>query len=756
MHWRTVLVSGLMFVSALAMPLVGATGWASATVEPDRPVYRMGERSFVWINGTDSDTLPDDNQISVYVFDGQGNQVRQWLNVAPGGPTQEGPYLRNFILTGQPGLWNVRVHDASTANQVGTGSFLVLAVGGVLELEPSIYTGTDTYVPGETITIKVVGAQPNAQHDLAVAIGTRPLQNGSVTTDSVGNAQTTYPLPETAEDGRNANGEDYSVQLSGPTTDGAVFQVKKFRLTIGTERSGYLTGETAKAHYLARMIKDNTPVTAGSGEWRLVRQGGGFPAVRSGTFPTSAGSFDIALSGLEVARYRLEAWFNSTGSPPPNFAYDEVNVDVGVLGMVFARPGNFSTVTAGGTVNVEVVAYVAGFGVSGLPGATVKVDVVKDGNIEAAYSASGLVTSGTGSTGYAFQVSAAEVEGKQLRIEATATKGTESTKRWLTVTVSKTSVPGLQVAIELDRSDYLSGEKLSAVVRGSVEAQPTKYNYVYTVYRSGPGPGACGGNIIIIEPSNSNKFEFPLAQDLEGTFRLCVDVSDGTGNETSDDAVFSVTYARLLVNADRLTYERAGEVINFNFALVAKDSGEAKYFYEVRDATGALMLSDIPSGNGFSFSIPANPTRTYAALVSASIGGHLVTGSVTLSQVVGIKLHVWVITPSSLASGAFQPGENLRLGFEFYSVGGAPLPTVFRVDYSTSGRDDDRSSLGSAPKGELGYTVPSDAGDGTVVVGFAGTPGTGTPISDVLVLNVDRDANPLDLRLAGGISLFHL
>jgi hypothetical protein len=382
--------------------------------------------------------------------------------------------------------------------------------------------------------------------------------------------------------------------------------------------------------------------------------------------------------------------------------------------------------------------------------------VTKGGTIDPAYGQSGLVTGGSGTTGYAFQVSESEAEGVQLRIEATASKSGETDTTAITVTVSKTSVPGFQVTLELDRSDYLSGEKLSAKVRGSVEGDPSKYNYVYTVFRSAPGPGPCDGNIITILASKLNSFDFALPQDLEGTFRLCATVSDGAGNESTDDAPFTVTYARLLVNADRLSYEKAGEAITFSFALVAKDSAAAKYFFEVRDSAGALRDSGVPQGGGFAFVIPQNPARSYTALVSASFGGHLVTGSVTLTQAVGIKMRVWVITPSSLASGAFQPGESIKLGFEFYSVGGAPMPTVFRVDYATLGRDDARSHLGSSPGGELAYTVPADAGDGTVIVNLAGSTGGAGLLQDAVVLNVDRDANPMDLRLAGGISLFHL
>jgi len=715
-----------------------ATGWVSATVVPDKTLYKAGETVVITITGVDSDANVNDNFINITVKDPQGSVYNSRTHANPGAT---GPYTRSVYISlgSQPGVYPIEVNDWATGNLLGSSSFTVIPSGSsILTLEPSKYTKTNIYVPGETIHAAIMGSS-NLQYTIEVTFGTQSLRKDTITTDSSGQASYDYALATEAPDGPSPSGENYAMTLTSATggSDFDLFSVRLYGMAIGIERSAYMPGEEIVGHYLVTRLDTGEKALDGqTGTWRILDLM--MKEISRGSFSTPIGDIKTSAPST-LGSFYLMGWYNTTDGK--RSASDLVILTISDMKAALASPISGSTVQPGAGVTVDMFVYL---GMSTpLPGIDVSVTVYRGSSAVPEYGKTGMVTVSNGHAGYAFLVASTETDGTKLKIEARASKGTTSVTDTHEITVSSKSTPGLSVSIETDKSEYFSGEVVKFTVKGSVESNPGAYNYQYTV-RS-------GGNVFLYTVSKERTLSYQTSETFEGSLSGDVVVYDAAGNNTGATVTMTIKFAYLFVNANKLYYN-PGDSVLISYSFTSAKSATPDFFYDIKDSSSVLVKSEKLTASSFTFGISTTPSSYYTITVYASFSGHLVSGSVRITKLDGFAFRASISTPQPYAAG-YTPGQAIRIHYSLVALGKSTVPSRFNIDYVTIGEMDEREVLTSSAEGDVDYIVPLGTDDSVLVTLSANDDKGSSYGSTVITIPVVASPSILDLRVVGMATL---
>jgi len=162
-----------------------------------------------------------------------------------------------------------------------------------------------------------------------------------------------------------------------------------------------------------------------------------------------------------------------------------------------------------------------------------------------------------------------------------------------------------------------------------------------------------------------------------------------------------------------------GDTITAAFGLIhGKDVlTNPTYYYEVRDAGGAIVASGSVTGTSVEYTTPDPASPSYTFLITASQDGRTVTGSATAYQVGGYLLTV------SLDKASYLPGETIRVHYEIRARGTSVLPQQFRFTVSLIGTATTTATT-TSPTGDLTLTVPGGTSQGDLLLAvFEGNTG---------------------------------
>lgn len=727
------LVCIVLVAASLVIPMnASATGWVSATVTTDKQEYRTTETVILSITGVDSDNNPNDNWINITILDPQGSEFWSRTHQNPGA---SGPLVRVVPIPGNApiGVYTIKVTDWATGVLLGAGVFTVVPSGTkILTLVPGRYTGTTTYVPGETIQANIT-AQPGVQCTIEVKFGNQTLRKDTITTDSTGMATYLYTLDADAPDGPSPAGERYAMMLTLCGSDYDPFDVRLYRMDMGTERTGFLPGEEIIAHYRVTRIDTGVKAPDGfAGTWILTDLT--LKEVARGSFSAALGEIR-ATAPSTPGIYYMMGWYNSTdGKRSAGGGIAQPLTVSDMMGKIIS-PVDGSSVQSGGAVVVDMFVYVGTY--LPLPGIDVSVTVYREGTPVPSYGKTGLVTDSAGHARYAFRVDPAEKDGTTLKIEARATKGTTSVTDVHQVRVVTKGGSTFLVWVESEKSEYFSGETVKFTVRGSVDSNPGSFTYQYTI-RS-------GSTVFTYAVTNSQMIEFRIPDNFEGGLTCDVSVYDPYGNHTGATKTVTVRFAYILVNANILNYN-PGDTIIFTYSIEPEKSLTPDLFYDIRDASGVVVSEPLISTT-FSFHIPDAPSDSYTATVYASFSGHIVSGSIQITRLSGYAFRVYVSTPQPYAGG-YTPGQGIKLHYAITPLSSRDtLSGKYQISYSTYGENDAKQVLTSSSEGELDYVIPAGC-DGSVHVSLTARIGTKT-VSTVVLVPVVANPSVLDLHVMG-------
>lgn len=636
------------------------------------------------------------------------------------------------------------VFVAAVAMALSAGLFLVPAVqanfqGQAVVLTPGLYTGTNVYVPGETMTVTAYATPVDVLNfqfwDAASGVPTSSINNQTVGTS--GQKVVQFIIPTSWPDGAA-----YQVRVTDVTsgqTRTRGFSIQTYDFRVWTDRSAYLPGDKVVVGWSATLIKDGSPAPDGVGDLQVYTAAGAnlLPAPGHNAFNASQDSFSFVLA-TTLAPYQdatAYAWFNDTAGL--RLESDTTDFTIGNLRLtVTTDQGSYQP---GGIVTVDITSRVqlSNAGPSGLdptePAIVVNVTVsdLATGNAMAAYGTTNLVTDTHGRVTYLFQLAPTPTSGSyQLNAEGTA-NGVITVSQGTTFNVATTT--SITVVLNLDKSQYLSGDAIGA----TASAAPSgTYTYSWTVTDVTTFPGAT----LAVSSGSSATYTYAIPATFKGSIEVSVYANDGLGHSspTSRQTV-DVDFGYMALSLDKSEYN-PGDRITATFSLVHGSAvlTNPKYYYKVLDNNGDMVASGNVTGNTVGFTTPNPASSSYTFYITASQDGRTVQGSATAYQVGGYLLSI------SLDKTSYLRGDTIQVTYAIRVRGTSVLPIQFQFYVSLFGGTSTRVTTTSAT-GVLTLTIPQDTSEGDLIL-YVAEFNTGAQVYNIVHVGA---VNPLATQVAG-------
>ena len=576
------------------------------------------------------------------------------------------------------------------------------------------YTGTNVYVPGETLsfTLEETGAVDGV-YDAAIASGNNPLRwYNNVTVPAGGSTTLTYDIPLDLPDGL------YSVDVGGPLFDQTpaypagrlewnVFFVQEYQFVLEVDRAAYIGGDTVTVTWLATRLQDNSLAADGYGQiWVYNWNGDPLAPDFPKTFSKASGSYPFDLPGLGDPDFDgiVMGWFNSSSAPsPPRAQQDFTYFEIGTLDVnVVVAPGRPNIYPPGGIVTADIDTFVEFTGVRE-PDVDIIIevwDVTTTAVERPQYGATGLTTDAHGSLSYLFQLDTTVADGAQFEVRVNATTQNEI---WTdddmdTFTISVAA--GMTLVLSSNQDEYQADETatITAVVSGAAGATIT---YTYQVR------DCSNFNLLAVQTvttsATTNSYSYSIPTNYAGAICVYVVVDDGAGNQAQDSLYLPVVFGWLLVNANPQEYS-PGDRVTVTWTLESNVITDPTYFYEVEDDNGNLVTSGT-AASSYVFAIPAQPSPGYMFRVTAYEDGLSLSGTIEVNRVQGFFLEI------SFDRASYAPGDTMNIHYEISARGTQPLPSVFSFRYGLWNAPS-RYTQTSSASGTLTYTVPQGIDEG--------------------------------------------
>ena len=617
-----------------------------------------------------------------------------------------------------------------------------------LDVAPGQYTGTNVYVPSETLRI-TVRADSGDVYDVEVfhwvfPFGTRT-SRATFNDQSIpgsGERTLTWTIPESEQDSPwywvGVFDRGYFEGGSGTPLAVYRFTIRGYTFSVWTDRASYLPGDTVRVSWAALQIKDGGPAPAGVGEIQVWDDAArSLITPRRYLFNASTGSFTFALdTGADPdLDANLQGWFNDTLAN--RMGTDGGTFDIDYLGVLLSVGGPYPP---GGIVTVDVWAKITDFPGSpfsfepGAAGARVNVTIsdATTGN-PTTYGARDLLTASDGRASHVFQLALAPTTGT-YDVQASVTA-----HGVLTAATSDTfDVQGttrIEIQLTLDRSEYVSGE----TARASVAVSPAgNFTYAWVVDDS------TTASVYLTQAGGGSALSYDIRGDFTGWLDFEVTVNDGQGTTEFRRVTVRVALGYLAVSVAPFQFN-AGETIVATFSLRSVVMTSPTYFVEVRaDGTDVVDSGNL-TGTSFSFHTPTPSAGYYEFRVTASDRGRAVTGTAGAFRLAGFALSITLDKPSYL------PGETIRIGYTITALGTAALPGSFSFAYILLGSSV-ATAASNSPTGELTLRVPPSANEGELIL-LVQESSTGSQAYETVRIG---STNPLWATEIAGIPTFAL
>ncbi len=613
--------------------------------------------------------------------------------------------------------------------------------GPGVALAPGKYTGTNVYVPGETIQITITatpGDLVNLLIEDAAAVHVTTINN--LTIGSSGQRIVTYTLPMSWPDGfgYRVQGTDTS---AGNQVRFAFFGIFTYNVGLWTDRSAYLPGDTVTVSWSVTYIQNGSLAPNGIGVLEAYDVAGNALFTPQYNFSASQSSYAFAIAPTEATGQRpwVYFWFNDTAGLRMYTATRRFFVNP--LGIILQLSA--ASYAPGGVVTANIYTRVSPNPANpnlfdpAAPGVPVSVNVTDlgTGNVVPGYSATGLVTDASGYLSYVFQLTSTPTTGN-YEVDATATAhGTLSASTSATFAVRP--VAALSVQISLDKLAYASGD----TVHATAQKFPSTANVSYTWQVRDLATNAVLANAA----GAQSTYGYPIPTSYEGTLVVTVTINDGNGSTATASTDASVSFGYLALSLDRSEFN-PGDTITATFSLTSNVITNPTYFWQVRDANGQTQAAGSTTGTTIQYATPNPASRSYTFTVTASQNGRTVEASQTANQVAGYFLSV------SVDRASYNPGDTITISYTITPRGSppAPLPSVYRFVIYIFGMPSRTVDTTSA-SGTLTYPVPSGAPQGDQILEvFEGN--TGAAWAGVVHIGA---VNPLLVDVAG-VPLFDI
>jgi len=641
-----------------------------------------------------------------------------------------------------------------------TGMFLCMVIavpapsdGAVtgLELVPGKYAGNSTYVPGEVMSIVVLGDTEGERFEVYSVLGGEMLiPGGNIVMPASGSVKVLYDVP-------NVPDGTYSIRVKRP--NGAIeaeapYSVQGYAFTIETDRNAYLSSDELRVFWTANNLKDQTLPASGVGKievwmWNPTNPSQIQLLLPAHRFESSAGSVSFKIPPIVnySMEYYVDGWFNSSSTTPLRSQYSKANFNITRLGVIISMDKDQYTASSLLSLRVRTLATDSPANPLATDGAepecNVSIAINRVGDINPVY---GPIVLKTDSQGVLMHIVAlngsAYIEGALFTMEVYAYKGTNSVSDSQSFEIVSSS--SISIVLDFNKAQYASGETMSVNATASSIGDTARTNFTYILEIRA---SSSTGSLFARSTQTQGSFIFAIPGNFEGWLWLRVTADDGAGNSASVEQQVMVAYAVVLVNADR-EYYNSGDTLRVTFSIIGNMETSPSTFYVVYDGEGNAVEEGATGLSGFGFSVPSAPSSMYRFTVFASAAGRVVQGNDSAFLYSGYLLNL------DFNRNYYAPGDVMAVDYSIIVLGNANTPSSFYISYGLI--NGPMLNLQTAQtSGTLIYTIPEDIDQGDQI--FMATCDFGaTEASATEVLLVRSGTNPLWYLRISDLPLFSI
>ena len=679
---------------ALIATLLG--GFATAMPEKiatDHDVYAEGEPIHVEIS--------DCNPNSTYLLEARNGGLydRWYIDTNANGVgyrviriTDANKYTLNLKYPANPG-----------GSVVAQKNITVLPL--TFEIEPSMYTHSYTYVPGDVIWTHVV-AVPDREYIVNITFGNREIFSKNFTTDSNGEYVLKINLPESIDDGDNykinlltAN-EEYITHID--------FKVRSIVINAKIERDVYLTGDVLNVYYSVIWIKNGTKVPDRRNEAIIYLDGG---ETDYKEISTSSGviQFDLSIykkHGVITPDnpwpYRITIWYNLS-EYPKRFDDATVTFYTGKLNCkinVAPLSGGFF---ADSDIEIDINSVAQNTYHGSSPVSYAKINYVKIEKSEHWMKEELPIQNVPSQTGYdgkatiIYHLPSDLNVSTEIIITANISVGNEYVEDTYTFSIDT----GANLVIHLDKTRYLSGDTMTVTLELQGAAgigSPTAYHLeVYTE-----------DNVLIYyADSNSNTFTVNIPEDIISTVYVSGTIYTDMGFMFSDTVSVQVSYAYLDIVLSKSVY-LPGDEITITAHVDSKVMTSGITYTYVIYADGLLSENVTTTQSEISFTVPEENTPSiYTIMVSATSGNYVIKNFANAYLYSGYIVEVNVDTPSAYQTNVYTPGQKITFRYNI-KVSGDVSSNIMILHYYIPNTGYEWYKKIDSLSGKVTVTIPKD------------------------------------------------
>jgi hypothetical protein len=566
---------------------------------------------------------------------------------------------------------------------------IVKAEGLTLQPGSSPFT---PYYPGETVTITMVTTHTTETFYVQVLDNTGALMYNLTNQPAATTGWWTYDWTIASDFPDGTFTMNVKHEGTNTTWHSATIYVQKYLLTVSSDRTYYLIGETAEINYAVLDASSMAPYTGAvitySATWVDVA---GDQVWQNDTLLGTSGTQDflIPMSVNISSDVDITYWANETNTS--RSYQDDLTLYTGLLS---------ATVTVSGTAfqpgDLVAITVVAKAGSSNLPGADVTVSIETNATAMAEYGSGTMVTDFQGSVTHTFRLASDASIGSYVVNVSTSKLG---------YSVNSLNVFrvywGGDLIVNFDKTNYFGGDNALVTFRtvwnGQEMSGQTIGYFVQVSY-----------GVLLSGDTSSDSAQIPIPADYYGWLTIHASVNIN-GNILSDSQTVTVNFASIMLTTEKDNY-RQGDTLTFNWNIVTSLT-TANLEYEVTDSDGVTVLSGTPpfaKTGSFSLTVPTTdpPTSYTARLVLTTDAGGYMTASATVGIMGNYELQIW-FGKSGYASGEFKPGQTVKVHYSINAYT-AKLP-VYQIVLYVSLEPTSHTYLVTQESGVIEYKIPKNA-----------------------------------------------
>ncbi len=673
------LLTLLMLSTALVSLASAGSVRAGESITTDKEVYVVGETIHVYVhaaNHTWYNILVDNtNYDSVY--------------------TNATGYATTTYHAGA-GFFGLGTHKLSLErnNNVLANATIVVRAG--LQLWPSTYTGTHTYLNGEKMWVKLSAAgNKNYTINITNSGGTQVYpanENMIVHTDNDGVAVFNITL--------NIGDGPYLLNLGNGTTtiQSKQFSVESVEVVASIDKGSYgvyLLSEKIKVYVSIYWMKNHTLISSAPYKYWIVSASNssmtfGPYSSDKNEFYTQPLSWYSTQNGdkiMENREYYLEIVYDSGSGVHRHAAEAKIPFYTGSLyGTISVVPLDGS-MSPGNRVIVKMNTYAMHNGMQESPLANVNIDYL---NItitdywSVQWYKNWTKYGKTDMSGHARLIWTIPnvPAGSILRAEIKYSTGGDTFVTFTEVSITSK----VSLAIKLDKSSYISGEKMVIDFYAKHPANVNVTGYDVWIYDYSYMEGM--GNLLYYTTTRSDQITYTLPLNQSGAVYVKAIAHFSTGASAVDQKIVSVKWGVIYLSASSSTFMHAGDEIEIYSAFESNVMHTKTLEFKVVNDRGKVILQKTAAPGEFLFTVPDMNSDEYIIYAEATYENLRVSSHIEIDKFVGYYISVSLATESRYQNMVYQPGQVIKVRYAIERIGNfeSHLPVlhweILSTDYS--------------------------------------------------------------------------